>query len=162
MEFTAKVRTCLWFDGRGREAAEFYVSLLPDSAIETPCRPAPDPPLVVEFTLAGAPYMILDGGPLYRHTPAASILVLTKDQAETDRLWAALAADGGQESRCGWLVDRFGVSWQIVPEALVRMLNADDREAAGRAQSAMMEMRKLDVDTLEAAFAAFDGGGNHR
>lgn len=162
MEFTAKVRTCLWFDGRGREAAEFYVSLLPDSAIETPCRPAPDPPLVVEFTLAGAPYMILDGGPLYRHTPAASISVLTKDQEETDRLWAALTADGGQESRCGWLVDRFGVSWQIVPEALVRMLNADDREAAGRAQSAMMEMRKLDVATLEAAFAASDGGGNPR
>ena len=161
MEFTAKVRTCLWFDGRGREAAEFYVSLLPESAIDAVRQSDPDAqPLVVEFTLAGAPYMILNGGPLYRHTPAASISVLTKDQAETDRLWTALTADGGQESRCGWLVDRFGVSWQIVPEALVRMLDADDREAAGRAQSAMMEMRKLDVAALEAAFAAADGGGN--
>ena len=120
MEFTAKVRTCLWFDGRGREAAEFYVSLLPDSAIEAPYRPAPDaPPLVVEFTLAGTPYMILNGGPQYPHTPTASISVPTRDQEETDRLWAALTADGGRESRCGWLVDRYGVSWQIVPEALV-------------------------------------------
>ena len=159
MEFTAKVRTCLWFDGRGEEAAEFYVSLLPDSAIDAVYRPNPGAPaLVVEFTLAGAPYMVLNGGPQYRHTPAASISVLTKGQEETDRLWAALTADGGQASRCGWLVDRFGVSWQIVPEALVRMLNAEDREAAGRAQSAMMEMRKLDVAAVEAAFAASDGG----
>ncbi len=153
MEFTTKVRTCLWFDGRGEEAAEFYVSLLPDSEIEAVHRPSPDaPPLVVEFTLSGAPYMILNGGPHYPHTPAASISVPTKDQAETDRLWAALTADGGRESQCGWLVDRFGVSWQIVPEALVRMLYAEDREAAGRAQAAMMEMRKLDIGALEAAF----------
>ena len=153
MESTAKVRTCLWFDGQGEEAAEFYVSLLPESAIETVHRSDPGAAaLIVEFALAGAPYMILNGGPLYRHTPAASISVLTKDQEETDRLWAALTADGGQESRCGWLVDRYGVSWQIVPEALVGMLNAEDREAAGRAQSAMMEMRKLDVAALETAF----------
>ncbi len=153
MEFTARVRTCLWFDGRGQEAAEFYVSLLPDSAIDAISRPNPDvPALVVEFTLAGAPYMILNGGPHYTLTPAASISVLTKDQEETDRLWAALTADGGRESRCGWLVDRYGVSWQIVPEALARMLYAEDREAAGRAQAAMMEMRKLDIGALEAAF----------
>ena len=79
--------------------------------------------------------MILNGGPHYVLTPAASISVLTKDQEETDRLWTALTADGGRESRCGWLVDRFGVSWQIVPETLIRMINAEDREAAGRAQS---------------------------
>lgn len=153
MEFKAKVRTCLWFDGGGQEAAEFYVSLLPDSAIDAIYRPSPDAPaLVVEFTLAGAPYMILNGGSHYALTPAASISVLTKDQKETDRLWAALTADGGRESQCGWLVDRFGVSWQIVPEALVRMLYAEDRAAAGRAQSAMLEMRKLDIAALEAAY----------
>ena len=153
MEFTAKVRTCLWFDGGGQEAAEFYVSLLPHSAIDAISRPNPDvPALVVEFTLAGAPYMILNGGPHYALTPAASISVLTRDQEETDSLWAALTADGGRESQCGWLVDRFGVSWQIVPEALVRMINAEDREAAARAQSAMLEMRKLDIAALEAAF----------
>ena len=107
MQFTARVRTCLWFDSRGEEAAEFYVSLLPDSAIDAVYRPNPGAPaLVVEFTLAGAPYMILNGGPHYALTPAASISVPTKDQDETDRLWAALTADGGRESRCGWLVDR--------------------------------------------------------
>ncbi len=148
-----KVRTCLWFDGRGHEAAAFYVSLLPDSRIETVQKPTPDaPPLVVEFTLAGAPYMALNGGPHYTLTPAASIAVRTQDQAETDRLWSALTADGGVESRCGWLVDRFGVSWQIVPEALIRFLNDDDREAAARVQAAMMGMRKLEVAALEAAF----------
>ncbi len=153
MEFTAKVRTCLWFDGGGQEAAEFYVSLLPDSAIDAISRPNPDvPALVVEFTLAGAPYMILNGGPHYALTPAASISVRTRDQEETDRLWEALTADGGRESQCGWLVDRFGVSWQIVPEALVRMINAEDREAAARAQAVMLEMRKLDIAALEAAF----------
>lgn len=153
MQSTASVRTCLWFDGQGEEAARFYVSLLPDSAIEGVHRPAPDgPALIVEFSLAGAPYMILNGGPHYTHSPAASISVSTADQRETDRLWAALTADGGRESRCGWLVDRFGVSWQIVPRAAVRLLNAGDREAAGRAQAAIMQMRKLDVAALEAAF----------
>ena len=154
MEFTARVRTCLWFDGRGQEAAEFYVSLLPDSAIDAISRPNPDAPaLVVEFTLAGAPYMILNGGPRYRLTPRGVHLGADEGPDETDRLWAALTADGGRESQCGWLVDRFGVSWQIVPEALVRMLYAEDRAAAGRAQSAMMEMRMLDIAALEAAYS---------
>ncbi len=115
MKSNASVRTCLWFDGQGEVAARFYVSLLPGSAIEGVHRPAPDgPALIVEFSLAGAPYMVLNGGPKYTHTPAASISVSTDDQETTDRLWAALTADGGRESRCGWLVDRFGVSWQIV------------------------------------------------
>ncbi len=148
-----KVRTCLWFNAGGEAAAEFYVALLPDSRIETVVRPDPDgPPLVVEFTLAGAPYMILNGGPHYQLTPAASISVLTTDQAETDRLWAALTADGGSESQCGWLTDRYGVSWQIVPEALPRLLGAEDRTAAARAQEAMLTMGKIDIAALEAAF----------
>ena len=117
MTATPKVRTCLWFDSRGEEAARFYVSLLPDSRIETVSRPDPDgPALTVDFTLAGAPYQVLNGGPMYPQTPAASISVLTKDQAETDALWSALLADGGKAGQCGWLTDRFGVSWQIVPE----------------------------------------------
>ena len=148
-----KVRTCLWFDGQGEEAAEFYVSLLADSCIETVSRPDPNgPALVVEFTLAGAPYMTLNGGPMFKHTPAASISVLTKDQAETDELWSRRVEGGGEESTCGWLVDRFGVSWQIVPEALPCMMGADDKAAAGRAHDAMMSMRKIDIAALEAAF----------
>ena len=152
MEFTSKVRTCLWFDGQGEEAARFYVSLLPDSRIENVVRPDPGgPALVVEFALAGAPYMVLNGGPQCGHTPAASISVLTEDQAETDRLWAALTADGGSEGRCGWLVDRYGLCWQIVPEALPRLLSLEDGAAAARAQEAMMAMNKIDTAALEAA-----------
>ena len=150
-----KVRTCLWFDGNVEDAAEFYVSLLADSAVETASRPeSAKPAMVVELSLAGTPYMSLNGGPQHKHSPAASIVVRTADQAETDRLWNALLADGGEAGRCAWLTDRFGVSWQIVPEALPRMLGADDREAAGRAMQAMMQMSKIDIAALESAFAA--------
>lgn len=148
-----KVRTCLWFDSRGEEAARFYVSLLPDSRIETVSRPDPDgPALTVDFTLAGAPYQALNGGPHFPQTPAASISVLTKDQAETDALWTALVAGGGKDGQCGWLTDRFGVSWQIVPAPLLEMLGAPDRAAAERAQQAMLQMRKIDIAALESAF----------
>lgn len=147
------VRTCLWFDGTGEEAADLYVSLLPDSVITSPSRREPGRPAqVVELSLCGTPYMFLNGGPHYVLSPAASIAVRTADQAETDRLWCALVADGGQESRCGWLVDRFGVSWQIVPDALPRLLGDEDRDAAGRAMQAMMKMTKIDIAALEAAF----------
>ncbi|MGF1454390.1 MAG: VOC family protein [Alphaproteobacteria bacterium] len=147
-----KVRTCLWFDGMGEEAARFYVSLLPDSRIETVYRPDADrPPMVVEFTLSGAPYMALNGGPHFTFSEAASISVLTEDQAETDRLWAALI-EGGAAGRCGWLKDRFGLSWQVVPKTLVRLINDPDRAAAGRAQAAMMTMDRLEIAGLEAAF----------
>ena len=149
-----KVRTCLWFQKGGVKAAEFYVTLLPDSRIDAVFEHgnAADP-MVVEFTLGGAPMMILTGGEMYKLTPAASISVLTKDQAETDRLWAALLEGGGQESMCGWLEDRFGVAWQIVPEVLPRLINADDQAAGKRAQQAMMTMRKIDIAAIEAAFA---------
>ncbi len=153
MPDTPKLRTCLWFDQNGEEAAKFYVSLLPDSRIETTSVPHPDrPPLVIEFILAGAPYMILNGGPMFPHTPAASISVLTKDQAETDTLWAALSSGGGKEGVCGWVVDRFGVSWQVIPEILPTLMSADDKAAAQRAQAAMMRMGKIDIAALEAAF----------
>ncbi|MEQ9314793.1 MAG: VOC family protein [Henriciella sp.] len=149
-----KVRTCLWFDGRGEEAAEFYTSLLPGSFIESRSYPEPGKPaLVVEFTLAGAPYMTLNGGPMFKPTPAASISVLTKDQAETDALWSKLIEGGGEESMCAWLVDRFGVSWQIIPEVLPEMMEAEDKAAAMRARDAMLKMKKIDISGLEAAFA---------
>ena len=148
-----KVRVCLWFARRGIDAAEFYVRLLPDSRIDAVFdHGQPDDPLIVEFTLASAPMMILTGGDMFQHSPAASISVLTKDQAETDRLWSALLADGGKESMCGWLSDRFGVSWQIVPEILPRLLNDPDTAAASRARTAMMQMKKIDIAALEAAF----------
>ena len=153
MTATPKVRTCLWFDSQGEEAAGFYVSLLPDSRIETISRPEPGgPALTVDFTLAGAPYQVLNGGPMYPQTPAASISVLTKAQAETDALWTAMVAGGGKAGQCGWLTDRFGVSWQIVPEPLLEMLGAPDRAAAERAQQAMLKMGKIEIAALEAAF----------
>jgi predicted 3-demethylubiquinone-9 3-methyltransferase (glyoxalase superfamily) len=149
----AKVRTCLGFNGKGQEAAEFYVSLLPGSYLESRFAMQPgSPPLVIEFTLAGTPYMILNDGPKWEPSMAASISVLTQDQAETDRLWAALTADGGQENMCAWLTDKYGISWQIVPEALTKMFAADDRAAAQRAFEAMMTMRKIDIAAVEAAF----------
>lgn len=152
---TAKVRTCLWFDGQAEEAANFYVSLLPNSAVEGVFRPQPNgPALVLNFSLCGTPYQALNGGPQFKHSEAASISVTTEDQEETDRLWHALIADGGSESRCGWLKDRWGLSWQIVPKALPRLLSDPDRKAADRAMQAMMTMGKIDIAALKAAFRA--------
>ena len=146
------VRTCLWFEKDGEAAAEFYTSLLPNSDVGDISRPASDgPALVVNFTLNGVPYQILNGGPHYKLTPAASISVTTKGQEQTDRLWDALTSNGGEESMCGWLVDRFGLSWQIVPEELLALLSADDREAAAKAQQAMMQMNKIIIADLQAA-----------
>lgn len=153
MEFNAKVRTCFWFDGNGHEAAAFYVSLLPGSFIENVVpHEGEGAPHVVEFTLAGAPMMVLNGGPEFSHSEAASISVLTSDQEETDNLWTALSADGGAPGRCGWVKDKYGVSWQIVPKALPEMLSANDGEAAERTMTAMMQMQKLDIAALTAAF----------
>lgn len=153
MTTPAKVRTCLWFDTEGEDAANFYVSLLPDSFIESASRPDPTgPTLAVEFTLAGTPYMTLNGGPHFDHSPAASISVLTKDQTETDTLWDALTRNGGAPSQCGWLTDRFGVSWQIVPEVLPSLMTSDDKAAAQRAHAKMLTMDKIDIAALEAAY----------
>lgn len=129
----AKVATCLWYDAVAEEAAELYTSLIPDSEMGSVTRPEPDGPAVlVEFTLGGVPFQALNGGPKFQLSEAASIAVTTSDQEETDRLWDALVADGGEESRCGWLKDKFGLSWQIVPEALLRLLASADREAVAR------------------------------
>ena len=147
-----KARTCLWFEKGGAEAAAFYVSLLPDSRVETEHALGRDEPVLIDFTLAGAPCQILNGGPRFKLSEAASISVLAEDQAEIDRLWDALTADGGEESQCGWLKDRWGVSWQIYPQALLDMQSADDQEAAERVRQAMYKMKKLDIAALQAAF----------
>ncbi|MEO0467088.1 MAG: VOC family protein [Pseudomonadota bacterium] len=151
-DFT-KVRTCLWFDQAGEDAINFYVGLVAGSEIESVSRQTPDgPAMVIDFSLGGTPYMALNAGPQFKHTPAASICVTTQDQAETDRLWNALTSGGGTEGQCGWLTDRWGLSWQIVPRQLLAYMNSADREAAGRVQKSMLEMKKIDVYALEAAF----------
>lgn len=150
-----KIATCLWYNDNAEQAAALYTSLIPDSAITNRFRPNPqEPVLLVEFHLAGTPYQALNGGPYFQPSEAASIVVMTDDQAETDRLWQTLIADGGAESRCGWLKDRFGVSWQIVPRRLIELLSAPDHEAAGRAMQAMLKMQKIDIAAIETAFAS--------
>jgi predicted 3-demethylubiquinone-9 3-methyltransferase (glyoxalase superfamily) len=153
----SKIAPCLWFNGEAEEAANFYVSLFPDAAIGTMSRygaGAPFPAgtaLVVEFTLAGQRYQALNGGPQFRFTEAVSLSIACKDAAEVDHYWNGLTSGGGQESRCGWLKDRFGVSWQAVPDGLGAVLSDPDRARAGRAMKAMMGMKKLDLALMRAA-----------
>ena len=149
-----KTRPCLWFEKGGLQAARFYTTLLPDSFVEDENWPGEDEPIIVNFTLAGTPYQIINGGPHYRLSPAASISVITEDQSETDTLWKSLTANGGKESKCGWLTDRWGVSWQIVPQALIEIQTSDDQVAAERARQAMYKMNKIDIAALQAAFNA--------
>jgi predicted 3-demethylubiquinone-9 3-methyltransferase (glyoxalase superfamily) len=150
----------LWFDGQAEEAARFYTSLLPDSEIQSIARAAGDYPagragqvLLVEFTLSGQKFQALNGGPQFSFTEAISMSVSCADQAEIDRLWDALTSDGGKPVQCGWLKDRFGLSWQIVPEALPRLMQSGDPEQKARVFKAMMQMVKLDVAQLERALA---------
>lgn len=156
-----KIVPCIWYDGAAEEAAAFYVSLLPDSRIDAVTRSPIETPsgpegmvLMVEFTLAGRSYLGLNGGPQFPHTEAVSFQIMTDDQAETDRLWDALIADGGEESVCGWLRDRWGLSWQIVPRRLMALTTDPDRDRARRAMSAMMSMRKIDIAALDRAVGA--------
>lgn len=153
-----KISTCLWFDGKAEEAARFYTSLFPNSRInsidrspgETPSGPK-DMVLTVNFTLDGHTYIGLNGGPDFTFNEAISLSIDCADQAEVDRYWAALTSDGGEESVCGWLKDKFGVSWQVIPRRLPELLNGPDREAASRALEAMLKMVKIDVAELERA-----------
>ena len=155
----SKITPCLWFNGDAEEATNFYVSLLPDSRIDTVQRNTTDGPggkagtvLVVEFTLAGVRFMALNGGMEVEYTHAVSFKIDCTDQAEVDRLWDALLANGGEASRCGWLRDRYGVSWQIVPTALPKYIGGPDRAGAGRAMQAMLGMVKLDIEGLRKAY----------
>lgn len=153
-----KIVPCLWFNHDAEEAANFYVTLFPDSRIDRVVRSPADNPsmkaggvLVVEFTLAGQPYIGLNGGPAFPFTEAVSFQVHTDDQAETDRLWNALVGNKGQESECGWLKDRWGLSWQITPKRLMELIGDSDTGRARRAMEAMMTMRKIDIATIERA-----------
>lgn len=149
---------CLWYDGDALDAAQFYAQTFPDSAVGAVLRAPTDYPdgrqgdvLTVEFTVAGIPCVGLNGGPHFKHSEAFSFQIATDDQAETDRLWNAILGNGGQESDCGWCKDRWGLSWQITPRALLAAITDPDRAAAQRAFTAMMTMRKIDIAAIEAA-----------
>ena len=152
-----KITPFLWFDGQAEEAARFYVSLLPDSRIDYLARSPADNPsvraggvLTVEFTLGGSRFVALNGGPQFPFTEAVSFQITCDDQAEVDRLWSALT-EGGSEGACGWLKDRWGLSWQIVPARLHDLLSDPDPGRSRRAMEAMLQMRKLNVAELERA-----------
>ncbi len=148
---------CLWFDKDAEAAARFYAATFPDSEVTGVHRAPGDFPggkegdiLTVEFTVMGIPCLGLNGGPVFTHDEAFSFQVATDTQEETDRYWNALVGNGGEESACGWCKDRWGLSWQITPRALTDAMMAGGAEAK-RAFAAMMEMRKIDIATIEAA-----------
>ena len=147
---------CLWFDTEGEEAATFYTAVFPSSKITDIARygaggPRPEGTVMtVAFELDGQPFLALNGGPQYTFSEAISFVVACADQEEVDRYWETLS-EGGEEGPCGWLKDRFGVSWQIVPEALPRLLADPDRERSQRVMAAMLQMKKLQIDELEQA-----------
>jgi predicted 3-demethylubiquinone-9 3-methyltransferase (glyoxalase superfamily) len=161
-----KITPNLWFDGNAEEAARFYVSLLPDSRIDAVYRSPADNPstpagavLLVDFTVAGQKFTGINGGPQFPFTEAVSFVIDCEDQAEVDRLWEALTAAGGSPGQCGWLKDRFGLSWQIVPRQMGEMLGDPDRVKAGRAMEAMLQMSKIDVAALRRAFEGVPSAG---
>ena len=163
----SKVAPCLWFDDRAEEAAAFYVSTFracgQDASLGEVLRHGPSGPgpagsvLTVEFTLAGQRLIALNGGPQFTFTPAVSLFVGCADQAEVDRFWEGLS-EGGEPGRCGWLKDRFGVSWQVVPTALGEMLRDSDPVRAGRVMQALLRMAKLDVGVLRGAYNGAQNG----
>jgi len=151
---------CLWFDRDAEEAARFYVSIFPNSKMGKIARYPENLPgdragqvLTVEFELDGKPFTGLNGGPEFKFSEAISFQIEVENQAELDRYWTALLAGGGQESQCGWLKDRFGLSWQVVPKQLAQLIASEDKDKAGRVAAAMMQMVKLDIAKLEAAAA---------
>lgn len=145
------ISTCLWFESQAEEAAQLYVSLFDDAEIRRIQRHSDGRAFFVELTLLGQRYMALNGGPRYTLSPAASIFVSCETQAEIDRLWTALLEGGGSEMKCGWLCDRFGLSWQIIPRQLSALLGDPDPARAERAMKAMLSMVKIDLAALEAA-----------
>lgn len=151
--------TCLWFNGQAREAANFYTSIFPESSIEDNWIAPTDTPgnlqgeeIVVNFKIFGRPFIGLNGGPQFPHSEAVSFQIPCKDQAEIDKYWALLTADGGEESQCGWLKDKFGVSWQVTSPVMNEYLGGSDAAGAQRATQAMLEMRKIDLEAMRLAY----------
>jgi predicted 3-demethylubiquinone-9 3-methyltransferase (glyoxalase superfamily) len=153
----SKITTFLWYDGQAEEAAQFYVSLFKNASIGAVSRYGeagpgkPGTAMTVSFELDGSPFTALNGGPQYKFSEAMSLSVSCQDQAEIDHFWTKLTADGGQPGPCGWLKDRFGVSWQIVPANMPELIGGPDPARSKRAMEAMFKMSKLDIAALKAA-----------
>jgi predicted 3-demethylubiquinone-9 3-methyltransferase (glyoxalase superfamily) len=151
--------TCLWFDGQAEEAANFYVSVFKNSRIGKILRHSeagpgePGSVLTVEFEANGQRFVALNGGPQFKFNEAVSFEIRCEDQAEVDFYWNTLTEDGGEEGPCGWLKDKFGLSWQVVPTRLINMISDSDQQKAARAMEAMMKMHKIDLAALEKAYA---------
>jgi len=157
-----KISPCLWFDGKAEDAAKFYVSIFPNSRIvhtshygevgQEQHRQKPGSVMTVAFELEGQSFLGLNAGPLFKFNESVSFIVYCETQAEVDRYWDALTANGGEPGPCGWLKDRFGLSWQITPTKLLDMVTGPDKAKAGRAMGAMMQMSKIDIAKIEAAY----------
>lgn len=151
--------TCLWFNGNAREAATFYTSIFPDSELADNWLAPTDTPgnkqgeeIVVNFKIFGRPFIGLNGGPHFPHSEAISFQIPCKDQSEIDKYWNLLIADGGQESQCGWLKDKFGVSWQVTSPEMMKYLGGSDTDGAQRATQAMLKMKKIDLAAMKLAY----------
>jgi len=157
---TQPIAPCLWFDSNAEEAVNYYVSVFKDSKVDyighfTNEGPAPDAPVMfIDFQINGQPFQAINGGPLFSFSEAISFSIECADQEEVDYYWNTLTADGGEPGPCGWLKDKYGVSWQVAPRVLGELLRSDDQKRAGQAMRKMLQMGKLDVAELQAAYDA--------
>jgi predicted 3-demethylubiquinone-9 3-methyltransferase (glyoxalase superfamily) len=159
---TQKITPCLWFDGNAEEASAFYTAIFKDSDIgskskydEQSSKTTGQPKgstMVVEFEIAGQKFVGLNGGPTFKFNEAVSFMIACKDQAEVDYFWSRLTADGGEESQCCWLKDKFGLSWQVVPTVLNDLISGPDKDGSKRAVAALLKMQKPDIQTLQDAY----------
>ena len=154
-----ELTTCLWFDGRAREAATFYTSIIPNSSLQDNWIAPTDTPgnkqgeeIVVNFTIFGQNFIALNGGPSFPHSEAISFQIPCADQSEIDKYWELLTKDGGQEGQCGWLKDKFGVSWQVTSPEMMKYLGGSDAEGSQRATQAMIQMKKIVLEDMRKAY----------